>query len=252
MAGFISENGYLILFICSVLYYCSPVLNLISVMQNKEKRKSFPAFFLIFGALNSFYWIVYGLLLKIDDTINLQRQKEMYLMQGILGSMLLSLWLILYIINTSSSKCSSIIHIIIFFIFCITALIIIFNWVQNNTLLNIIYLCLNILMFSTSSLPILFGDGWVHTNIPISIPFIGVFFSLTWFIYYLIYDIKKMWNLINWGICIFLNIVQVCLYFTLLCKKNQDEQPKDNIITNSMNQSLKNNESKNEEEENSN
>jgi hypothetical protein len=89
-------------------------------MQNKEKRSSFPAFFLIFGALNSFYWIVCGLL--SDKKIKQEEkniQKEMHLMQGILCSMLLSLWLILYIINTSSSKCSSMFFIIIFFFFCL-------------------------------------------------------------------------------------------------------------------------------------
>lgn len=247
--SFISENGYLILFICSVFYYCSPVINLISVMQNKENRSSFPAFFLIFGALNSFYWIVYGLL--SDKKIKQEEkniQKEMHLMQGILGSMLLSLWLILYIINTSSSKCSSMFFIIIFFFFCIIALIIIYNWVQNRNLLNIIYLILNIIMFSTSLLPMIFGDGWTHSKIPISIPFTGAFFSFAWFIYYLIYSNDKTFNVVNWCICLVLNIIQLVIYFTLLCKKNNDDNPKDNM-TDSIQASLKNNESKVEEEQ---
>ena len=244
--SFIEENGYLILFICSVLYYCSPVIKLISVMQDKENRKSFPAFFLIFGALNSFYWIVFGLLSDDEKKKNVRNiEHDMHIMQGILGAMLFSLWLILYIINTSSSKCSSMIHIIIFFAFCITGLIIIFNWVSGkNIWLNLIYVILNILMFSTSLLPIVFGNGWVHSNIPVSIPFTGVFFSLSWFVYYILNLDNNILNVVNWTICLILNIIQMILYFTLLCKKNDDDKSKNNVTPTSMKESLKDNESK--------
>ncbi len=81
----IDEYGDLFLFICSVLFYCSPVINLISVMNDKERRKTFPAFFLIFGSLNCFYWISIGII-KINKIKN-----GPHLMQGILGAMLLSL-----------------------------------------------------------------------------------------------------------------------------------------------------------------
>ena len=210
----IDEYGDLFLFICSVLFYCSPVINLISVMNDKERRKNFPAFFLIFGSLNSFYWISIGI---IKESKN-----GPHLMQGILGAMLLSIWLILYIINTSMSKFSSTIHIIIFLIFETILLVFIVKIISNKEFLNILYLILNLIMFLTPLLPLILNEGWEHKNIPIFISLSGLLYSISW----LIFVIRKNENylkIITWSVSSLICLIQIILYYAYMCKKDKKE-----------------------------
>ena len=212
----IDEYGDLFLFICSVLFYCSPVINLISLMNYKEIRKNFPAFFLIFGSLNCFYWISIGII-KINKIKN-----GPHLMQGILGAMLLSLWLILYIINTSMSKFSSTIHIIIFLIFETILLVFIVKIISNKEFLNILYLILNLIMFLTPLLPLILNEGWEHKNIPIFISLSGLLYSISW----LIFVIRKNENylkIITWSVSSLICLIQIILYYAYMCKKDKKE-----------------------------
>lgn len=213
----IDEYGDLFLFICSVLFYCSPVINLISVMNDKERRKTFPAFFLIFGSLNCFYWISIGII-KIKELKN-----GPHLMQGILGAMLLSLWLILYIINTSMSKFSSTIHIIIFLIFETILLVFIVKTISGKEfLINILYLILNLIMFLTPLLPLILNEGWEHKNIPIFISLSGLLYSISW----LIFVIRKNENylkIITWSVSSLICLIQIILYYAYMCKKDKKE-----------------------------
>ena len=216
----IDEYGDLFLFICSVLFYCSPVINLISVMNDKERRKTFPAFFLIFGSLNCFYWISIGII-KINKIKN-----GPHLMQGILGAMLLSIWLILYIINTSMSKFSSTIHIIIFLIFETILLVFIVKIISNKEFLNILYLILNLIMFLTPLLPLILNEGWEHKNIPIFVSLSGLLYSISWLIFVIRNKEEEKENylrIISWSVSSLICLIQIILYFAYMCKKDKKE-----------------------------
>ena len=143
-------------------------------------------------------------------------------MQGILGAMLLSIWLILYIINTSMSKFSSTIHIIIFLIFETILLVFIVKIISNKEFLNILYLILNLIMFLTPLLPLILNEGWEHKNIPIFISLSGLLYSISW----LIFVIRKNENylkIITWSVSSLICLIQIILYYAYMCKKDKKE-----------------------------